>query len=194
MIVVMTTEYMNDKTLYILGELWISAWNASVQHSALYKADALKNQRDDIDVFKRKVIYYIKDKLIPQYKEKSSEQRHLQNISNLIAYANNVDTGVLGENGYKYGIAQKLLNLALKYYWCLGEIEEPPHCPVDKIIIDQTIYRGRNWTQILLEKEYLEIIAAIKTLSKQDNCSISEWELNKYARRSHNNWLDDDRG
>ena len=184
---------MNDKTLYILGELWISAWNASVQHSALYKADAWKNQRDDIDVFKRKVIDYIKDNLIPQYKEKISEQRHLQNISNLIAYANNADTGVLGENGYKYGIAQKLLNLALKYYWCLGEIEEPPHCPVDKIIIDQTTYRGRNWTQILSEKEYLEIIAAIKTLSKQDNCSISEWELNKYTRRSHNNWLDGDR-
>lgn len=184
---------MNDKTIYILRELWISAWNASVQHSALYKEGAWKNQRDAIDVFKTKVVDYVKDNLIPQYKEKISQKRHLQNIRNLIEYANKVDTGVLGKNGYKYGIAQKLLNLALKYYWCLGEIEEPPHCPVDKIIIDQTIYRGRNWTQILSEKEYLEIISAIKTMSEQDECSISQWELNNYVRRSHNNCLDSDR-
>jgi len=174
---------MNNKTIYILGELWISAWNASVQHSALYKEGAWKNQREEIDVFKRKVVDYIKDNLIPQYKEKISEMRHLENIRNLIEYANKVDTGVLGENGYKYGVAQKLLNLALKYYWCLGEIEEPPHCPVDKIIIDQTRYRGRNWTQIVEEKEYSEIISAIKALAEQDSCSISQWELNKYARR-----------
>ena len=184
---------MNDKTIYILRELWISAWNASVQHSALYKEGAWKNERDAIDVFKTKVVDYVKDNLIPQYKEALSEERHLENIRNLIEYANKVDTGVLGKNGYKYGIAQKLLNLALKYYWCLGEIEEPPHCPVDKIIIDQTIYRGINWTQMLSEEEYLEIISAIKTMSDQDKCSISQWELNNYVRRSHNNRLDSNR-
>ena len=112
---------MNYKTVYLLGELWISAWNASVQHSALYKAGAWKHQRDEIDVFKRKVIDYIKDNLIPEYKEKISEQRHLQNISKLITYANNVDTGILGENGYKYGIAQKLLNLALLIKFSLSK-------------------------------------------------------------------------
>ena len=79
--------------------------------------------------------------------------RHCENIENLITYANSADTDVLGENRYKYGVAQKLLNLALKYYWCLGEIKEPPHCPVDKIVIDQTVFRGRvNWTQISTEK------------------------------------------
>ena len=181
---------MNNKTAYILRELWISAWNASVQHSAIYKEGAWKHERDSIETFRTKVIDFIKANLIPQYQETISEERHLQNIRNLIDYANKADTGVLGRNGYKYGIAQKLLNLSLKYYWCLGETEEPPHCPVDKIIIDQTIYRGRNWTQIVTEKEYLEIIEAIRILAEKENCSISEWELNNYARRGHNNLLE----
>lgn len=174
---------MNDKTIYILDELWISAWNASVQHSFLYREGAWKNQRDEIDVFKRKVVDYIKDRVIPQYKNKITDVHHLQNIGDVIKYANEADTGILGENGYKYGIAQKLLNLALKYYWCIGQIEEPPHCPVDRIIIDQTKYRGRNWTQIATEKEYLEIISAIEGLAKKSGCSISQWELTNYARR-----------
>ncbi len=175
---------MNDKTKYILGELWISAWNASVQHASLYKDSAWKNNRDEINIFKNKVVGHIKENIIPQYKEKVEEQRHCENIKNLVAHANGADTGVLGKHLYKYGIAQKLLNLALKYYWCIGEIEEPPHCPVDKIVIDQTSFRGRvNWTQILTEKEYLNIIAAIRALAVAENCSIAQWELNNYERR-----------
>lgn len=181
---VMATNYMNDKTKYILGELWISAWNASVQHSSLYTNGAWRNNRDEINIFKNKVVEYIKENIIPQYKDKIEEMRHCENIKNLIAYANNADSGILGEHGYKYGIAQKLLNLALKYYWCLDEIEEPPHCPVDRLVIDQTIFRGIvNWTQILTEKEYLDIIAAIRVLAVAENCSIAQWELNNYERR-----------
>jgi hypothetical protein len=100
------------------------------------------------------------------------------------SYAKEVDTGVLGKDGYKYGVAQKLLNLALKYYWCLGLIKEPPHCPVDKIVIDMTVFRGKvNWTQILTEREYLDIISAIMALAEKENCSIAQWELNNYERR-----------
>jgi hypothetical protein len=33
-----------------------------------------------------------------------------------------------------FGIAQKMLNLYLKYMWSLGNIQEPPHFPVDRII------------------------------------------------------------
>jgi hypothetical protein len=76
------------------------------------------------------------------------------------------------------------LNLALKYYWCLGLIQEPPHCPVDKIIIDKTVFRGKiNWTQMLTEREYLKVISAIGSLAEEQNCSIAQWELNNYERR-----------
>lgn len=172
---------MDKKLKYLERELWIMAWNASVQRVVLYKKGAQQNQRDE---FARNVKKHVKDHIIPQYRATVEASRHCENIRGLIEYANGVCTGVLGEDGYKYGVAQKLLNLALKYYWCLGLINEPPHCPVDRIVIDKTYLRGKmNWTEILTERQYLDIIRAIKTEAEKQNCSIAQWELSSYERR-----------
>ena len=180
----MAMNDMDKKTKYLERELWILAWNASVQHATVYKSGAWQNQRDQIEEFRNKVIDHIKGYIIPQYTVTVEESRHCNNIKALIDYANQVDTSVLGKDGYRYGVAQKLLNLSLKYYWCLGLIKEPPHCPVDKIVIDKTSFRNKvNWTQIVAEREYLNIISAIRSLAEKDNCSIAQWELNNYERR-----------
>jgi len=69
--------------------------------------------------------------------------------------------GILRDGNYRYGVAEKLLNLALKYYWCLGHIPTPPHCPVDRIVIEKTHLRGRvNWTEIKDEPQYRGVIEA----------------------------------
>ncbi len=177
---------MDKKTEYLLRELWVLTWNASVQHAALYKKDAYKNQTDLIDTFKDKIIDHVKTKVLPQYSVNVEEQQHCANIKDLISYANMIDTGILGEKKYKYGVAQKVLNLALKYYWCLGLIEEPPHCPIDKRIIDKTSYKGRiNWTQILTESEYINVISDIRQLAEQEKCSIAQWELYNWLAKPY---------
>jgi len=111
------------------------------------------------------------------------EEQHYQHIDNLIVRANSAATEVLVELGYKYGAAQKLLNLFLKYLWCLGTIAEPPHCPVDRIIIGQTRYKERNWTEIVRRSEYEEIIEDIRRLANREGTSIAQWELSTYSRR-----------
>ena len=52
----MAMNDMDKKTKYFERELWILAWNASVQHATLYKSGAWQNQRDQIDEFRNKVI------------------------------------------------------------------------------------------------------------------------------------------
>jgi hypothetical protein len=126
---------MNQRTEFIVRELWILAWAASVQRAKLYKKG---NKNSKNDEFRIKIIDYLASDIIPEYKADITETKHYLNIENLIRFANNNNFGVLSETGYKYGVAQKLLNLALKYYWCLGLIKEPPHCPVDRIIINNT--------------------------------------------------------
>jgi hypothetical protein len=111
------------------------------------------------------------------------EEQHYQHIDNLIVRANSAATEVLVELGYKYGAAQKLLNLFLKYLWCLGTIAEPPHCPVDRIIIGQTRYKERNWTEIVRRSEYEEIIEDIRRLANREGTSIALWELSTHSRR-----------
>ena len=71
---------------------------------------------------------HLSSQVIPRYGQGGmEEEQHYKHIDDFADYANGVGDKVLGHLGYKYGVAQKLLNLALKYYWCLGVIAEPPH-------------------------------------------------------------------
>jgi hypothetical protein len=184
---------LSEKQKYLVSELWILAWNASVQHAGLYN-DGVKRDGTDkrIAVFKTALIGFITETLLPHYLEKCTtetqealrEELHYKNIAELIQFAGENDPGILREHGYKYGVAQKLLNLILKYLWCADIISTPPHCPVDRIVIEKTKFRGKlNWTQILEESEYREIIETIKQLAKAQQMSASEWELDCYKRR-----------
>ena len=176
---------MNDKLGFIANELWILAWAASVQRAKLYKGKEYKDSPSkEVNKFREDVIGFITEKIIPQYINGCTEEQHYKNIDDLIVHANRIDPGILGISGYKYGVAQKLLNLALKYYWCLGLVKEPPHCPVDRIVISKTRYNGKiNWTQITEKSQYQNVIEEIRALANRKQLSIPKWELTFYSRR-----------
>lgn len=174
---------MNDKLQFVMNELWIMAWAGSVQRAKLYKENIDSNSREVV-IFRTKVIKFAVDNMIPQYAVVCTEEQHYKNIQSLIDYANTINPGILREDGYKYGVAQKLLNLALKYYWCLGLIADPPHCPVDRIIISKTTHSGKiNWTQIKEKTEYQKVIEDIKMLARKSELSIPAWELSIFNRK-----------
>jgi hypothetical protein len=178
-------DCMNNKIEFLTKELFILAWAASVQRAKLYveKTD-LDHVTKTVTKFREDIIKFLTEKIIPQYVKGCTEERHYENIEALIAFANEVGSGVLGAAGYKYGVAQKLLNLALKYYWCLDLICEPPHCPIDRIIIGKTIHNGKiNWTQITKRSQYEEVINEVKALADTKGLSIPQWELTYYSRR-----------
>jgi hypothetical protein len=58
-------------------------------------------------------------------------------------------------------------------------IPEPPHCPVDRIILEK-LGDPRNWTQLDDIKEYQEIIESIRKLAGDK--SPSEWENDEWLR------------
>lgn len=176
---------MTDRIEFVINELLILAWAASVQRAKLYrgKTDSAQSSITVIK-FREDIIRFLTEKIIPQYIEGCKEEQHYKNIEALIAHATKVDPGILGEAGYRYGVAQKLLNLALKYYWCLGLVSEPPHCPIDRIIISKTRHSGKiNWTQMLRRSEYEEVIKEVKALARRKGLSIAQWELAHYSRR-----------
>ena len=181
----MPKDNMNDKLQFITNELWILAWAASVQRAKLYKGkEDIDSTSREVSKFREDVIGFITANIIPQYADGCTEEQHYKNIDDLIAYANRVDPGILSRSGYKYGVAQKLLNLALKYYWCLGLVKEPPHCPVDRIMISKTSHNGKiNWTQITEKSQYQKVIDEIKILANRKQLSIPKWELMIYRRR-----------
>ena len=101
----------------------------------------------------------------------------------LSAYGAEQGKAILGPQGYKIGVAQKLLNLQLKYLWCLGLAAEPPHCPIDRVVIGKSSLRNQvAWTQITDIDEYRRVILALKALADQVGQSLASWELHTYDR------------
>ena len=173
---------MDTKQDYLVKELWILAWSASVQRANLYRK-GIEPSSKETRRFRENLISYLSSQVIPKYsQDRINEEQHYKHIDDLVAHANGVGEKVLGELGYKYGVAQKLLNLALKYHWCLGAIPEPPHCPVDRIVIEKTNYKGKiNWTEIEHRSQYQSVIEDIRLRAR--NQSISMWELSIFSRR-----------
>ncbi len=178
---------MTKEQEFMVEEIWILAWNASVQRANLYKK-GLKSENGKASGFRVSVINYIKSNILKSYKNGSDEEQHYKNIESLITEANARGKDILGSDGYKYGVAQKLLNLALKYMWCLGHIKEPPHCPIDRIIINKTKYKNKvNWTTIKERKQYEDVIKEIKALASAEGRTPAQWELHNYARKESPN-------
>ncbi len=134
------------------------------------------------------MIEHCEQKIIPQYTEKLSEEHHLANIKDLVKHIDKKKYGNLFDTEHKYriGHAQKLLNLQLKYLWCAGMAVEPPHCPVDRIILNIVKWKGTSWTKMNKIEKYKKSIEAIREIAKEKNQSIAAWELEVYDRRKQN--------
>ena len=165
---------------FLLSEFWVLSWGASVQRAGLYRSDADPTHRTN---FRTDVIEYATDRLIPLYKRRVSERKHLKNIEALSGHGSRLGRSLLRKGGYRIGVAQKLLNLQLKYLWCTGMVSEPPHCPIDRVIINKTKLRNQvSWTQMTSIDEYTEVISAMKEKSDAAGCSLSQWELAVFDR------------
>ncbi len=135
-------------------------------------------KEDEKLIFKEQLMGFIKSELIPNYNPKVSEKQHLNNIKCLQEEATKLGNDLLTSGGLKWDVAQKLLNLLLKHYWCLGLIEEPPHCPVDKKLSEQTGMENKvHRSDFISEETYKAVIDAIRKKIEGTDKSIAQWEL-----------------
>ena len=120
-----------------------------------------------------------------------NEDTHMQNISIFAKAISDEFQDILKDGKLRIGIAQKALNLYLKYLWCHGKIKEPQHCPFDRIIINKLYSKldkqtkidwvaagsGRfKWTETDEMNDYKAWVKAAKEVVGKDQ-SIAEWEL-----------------
>ena len=108
-----------------------------------------------------------------------SEIDHVDNIANFAAAASRSNGGVLLNGQMRFGVAQKLVNLYLKYLWVSNDICMPPHCPIDGRIA-QMAGLPYQWTSSHSRPEYEAAILALKTRISSSNESIADWELRMF--------------
>jgi hypothetical protein len=116
------------------------------------------------------------DELSVLYKSAVTEKDHLSNIETLSNDLTSRFQHYLRNGRFRIGIAQKALNLYLKYLWCVNLISEPPHCPFDSIVIsylrDST---DLKWTSIDTIEDYIMLVRSARKISKDK--SLPVWEL-----------------
>lgn len=163
---------------FLIEEIWLLTFGGAFQHSGIYKANAKEKERT---YFRNMLQGYLQQTILKKYKSVVLDQEHLENIQRISDFTTSFEVLKAPIN---IGISQKLLNLALKYYWCLGLLPEPPHFPVDRII-QQKIYKQPivNWTQLNNFDVYMQVVNDARVLAKKDNLSLAQWELENFNRR-----------
>jgi len=171
---------MTPQQTFINTEIWILTFGGAFQRANIYADKVSEKQRK---AFRDALILKVEKDLLPQYKNEVSEEKHIQNILEIVAYSHE-HTPILKPGQLYFGVAQKLLNLYLKYQWCLGNIAQPPHFPVDRIIQQKLKFKPIiNWTSMKSEEEYKSIINHAQDKIKETGLSLAEWELEEFARK-----------
>jgi hypothetical protein len=166
------------KNKFLGNELWILSISGAFQRAKIYAEHSPEKRRI---AFRQR----LRDKVLELYRQYGnpvSEQQHVTNIADLIECTKD---DILMGGKLKFGSAQKLFNLFLKYEWCRGLIVEPPHCPVDRIVLTElNKYNPECWTKISGPQDYMKLITLLKSKAISKSMTLSEWELDVFNRRN----------
>lgn len=169
---------------YELGLLTIkAALSTRDKNYTIYRSSIRDHQRKPV----KKAIRDVLEEIEGKYESILSHDEHIQYISDTACQLTNNIGSYLHNSKFRIGIAQKLINMHLKYLWCSGVINEPPHCPIDGIIRDKVklTYPNFNYDWISSDdiKEYKSAVATLQLQAESCNETIAQWELREFRRR-----------
>ena len=181
------------KKTFIHKEIWLLTTMGGFQRANLYNKNVPPNEEERKN-FREELHTHIKELATSQYTKEVNPSQHINNIKSISEFTATSKFSQLLNNGQlNFGVSQKLLNLYLKYLWCMDVIATPPHFPVDRIIqiilnkeAKQQGLKTRSitaWTQMTNESEYMEVINfAAEVLEKSKLKSLAALELHLFER------------
>jgi hypothetical protein len=86
-----------------------------------------------------------------RYTQPMSDDQHCEAIQRISDRLREGFGHLLFGGHLRFGTSQKALNLYLKFLWRLGMVTLPPHCPVDKNVLEAAGIYGA-WTKCDSEK------------------------------------------
>ncbi|MFZ4508991.1 MAG: hypothetical protein ACOYON_14980 [Fimbriimonas sp.] len=120
--------------------------------------------------------------LTEAYRIGMSENDHVAQIVQMADELSADHARILKNGRLRIGTVQKALNIHLKTVWCLGPtFPEPPHCPVDRIVLQAAGLSG-SWTQLDSIQTYQEWIELLREFAvAQGYASLGQWELSAWT-------------
>ena len=175
----MGNKYSTLKKDFLKNEIWILAWGGASQRANIFPSKMGEKDRKAHREEIKKTVFRVLDQF--ESLQKVSGELLIEKISYLVKKFS--DRRI----SFNVGHSQKLINLMLKYYWCFGWLKnEPPHCPIDRIILSKAKIKddGKtpSWTKINSIKDYKRYIQELKKVAKPK--SLAVWELESFNRRN----------
>lgn len=167
---------------YIDYETWILTFGGAFQRANVYKDKVSENEKK---LFREFIRGLINNEISKKgYSERAlSSEEHIKVLLKVKATIVKNHSNLLRNGQITLGVIQKLVNLNLKYKWCLGWIKPPPHCPFDRIIITRLGIRPMvSWISLNKTADYLKLVNKAAEKAGGYN-KIAGWELNEFARR-----------
>jgi len=180
------------KTKFLNNEIWVLTFGGGFQRANIYKEKIPTSIRKN---FREELRNHIEKLVKEHYQFEVTEGKHLQNIHSIVNFSKEQKF----ENfkiPINFGVAQKLLNLYLKYLWCAGQLKTTPiHFPVDRLIqglLNDEAKKAeiqkrelKAWTQFEDETDYMEVIRFAEKLrdKKYTELTLAEMELEIFQRR-----------
>ncbi len=182
------------KKTFINNEIWILTFGGAFQRANVYSENYPEKTRT---AFRKALREEVENIVSQKYKKKVSEDEHIKNIKSIVNFSEHlrVENSIIPIN---FGVAQKMLNLYLKYLWCLEELEYmPPHFPVDRVIQEEfnkiakkheiETQEIKPWTQFTDELKYINVIRFAETIKNRvdefNGLSLAQLELKLFDRR-----------
>jgi hypothetical protein len=164
---------------FIENEIWTLTFSASFQRANVYLLEVKDKEKSKFKTETRIFIENISKLYISS--AKVSDDTHIKNIEEIshftVKYSNILQKGKLN-----FGVSQKLLNLYLKYQWCLYNNFVPPHFPVDRRIQENIGFTPIvSWTKFEDSVDYMRIIDFVRNENKKHS-SIAAFELEHFER------------
>ena len=138
----------------------------ALERSGTYRKDAASDKRrQELGCSLRK---FLSSRLEDYRTKPVSDHQHVANIKCLASELSARHHAILDGGIFRIGVAQKALNLYLKYGWARGIILEPPHCPIDSTVLGNIkkcagsahckTCADTTWTAISTPEEYLHFV------------------------------------
>jgi hypothetical protein len=164
-------------TRFLISIFLSNAQSSSFQRGNVYARNATNNQKRAFQEDFRKRLREFEQR----YKQPVSEEDHIRTIQEFADQLSYAHPNALANGRLRIGTAQKAVNLFLKFLWSIGLVPEPPHCPIDRIVLTE-IRNNQNWTELDNIEDYKAIIGTIRQLAGQR--TPAQWEYDLWNRKA----------
>jgi hypothetical protein len=172
-----------DKIKFLEDEIWGLSFNGAFQRAKVYKKGRTNKEKAVFRKAIRKEIRLILEREGYDVKTPSSEG-HIKILEEIKESIDGKFQKILDKGSINLGVVQKLVNLHLKYRWCLGWVKTPPHSPFDRVILTKLKFKDTpSWVRMNDMKEYRDWIKRAADEAKAGGYeNIAGWELGEFRR------------